>query len=166
MSRSECLPRRHRHLPPRCKSRRRGRPPTSIASVFSSWKIPRGADRAADSGHRGITSALSVSRLSSSVGPHPSQHASGIRPSDEDAPNFDSRDSDFEEDQIKLGAGVVTEVTLALVDAERRHKQAGFNTQRVSKLVDVQKRDVPLSPLDRTHISAVDASSGSKGLLG
>jgi hypothetical protein len=60
---------------------------------------------------------------------------------------------------------VVTEVTSALVDAERRHKHAGFNTQCVSKLVDVQKRDVPLPPLDRTHVSAVDASPGGKGLL-
>jgi len=64
-----------------------------------------------------------------------------------------------------LDGGVVTVVTLALVDAERRHKHTGFNTQRVSKLVDVQKRDVPLSPLDRTHVSAVDTSPGSKGLL-
>jgi len=30
-------------------SRRRGCPPTSLVSVFSSWKIPRGADRAVDS---------------------------------------------------------------------------------------------------------------------
>jgi len=80
-------------------------------------------------------------------------------------PNFDSRDPDFDEDPIKLGAGVVTEVTVALVGAERRQKDAGFNTQRVSKLVDIQKRDVPLPPLDRTHVCAVDASPGSKGLL-
>ena len=80
-------------------------------------------------------------------------------------PNFDPRDPDFDEDPISLDGGVATEATLALGDAERRHKDAGFNTQRVSKLVDVQKRDVPLPPLDRTHISAVDASPGGKGLL-
>ena len=75
-------------------------------------------------------------------------------------PNFDSRDPDFDEDPISLGGGAASDAALALGDAERRHKDAGFNTQRVSKLVDVQKRDVPLPPLDRTHVSAVDTSPG------